>query len=144
MGILGQHRTVNCACFLFVLFWFVHLFVWIKKYAASEFFQRINSYVVTNQKVVIGMALVAFIVQGNFAQVCSDLIKGKASGYHNEMLNRYQKIKECKNTNEVSCSLDSLRNKPKSLFNLDISEDENNWINKGEAAYFEMDHIYLK
>jgi hypothetical protein len=40
--------------------------------------------------------------------------------------------------------VDTLQFKPASLFNFDISSDENYWINKGEAAYFRLSKIKTK
>ena len=87
---------------------------------------------------------ISILIRGNLVTVGLDLAQGKASNYNSEMLVRYAKIKSCVKSNSACCELDSLKYKPASIFNFDLSKDEINWINKGEAAYYEMQSIKLK
>ena len=141
MGILGQHRTLNFACFFFCLFWFFNLFLWIRKLAHHPTIARLNQFVVKYKMGIFALLVISFFLRGNLLLVSQDILQGKASGYDREMEIRYAKIKDCSANKEQSCVVDSLHYKPESIFNFDISNDENYWINKGEAAYFGLSKI---
>lgn len=141
MGILGQHRTLNFAYFFFCIFWFFNLLVWIKKWATSNLIAQLNHIAVRYKIWIFALLILSFTLRGNLLTVGKDLLQGKASGYDRELKIRYEKIQQSKNAQGTNCVVDSLKHKPESIFNFDISSDENYWINKGEAAYFGIPKI---
>jgi hypothetical protein len=76
--------------------------------------------------------------------VTSDLLSGKAKNFDSEMRLRYEILNSADQNPEKICRLDSLQSKPVSLFVLDITENENDWMNRGMAAYFGINKVSLK
>ena len=144
MGMLGQHRTVNAACYPFIFAWFLALIFFSNKYENALPFVKLSRFVMRNKKAFIALLVLSFVSIGNLQLICKDLISGKAEAYKIEMENRTLKIEACLQKKDFICELDSLKNKPASIFNLDLRKDTSFWINKGTAAYFDLQAIRIK
>lgn len=140
-GILGQHRTLNAACFLFVCYWFVNLYVWIKNYNKHPLLLRISEMCIHYKTAFLLLLFCSFFIRGNLFLVSKDLWTGSAKSYHREMQQRYTKIASSKSIASKNCILDSLMAKPESIYSFDISADSTYWMNRGEAAFFGLENI---
>lgn len=143
MGMLAQHRTVNVACFYFIPVWFLFLASLLHHYQ-NEWSKRLLQFVVKYKTFLLFAVIVSCCLQGNLYQVSKDLFTGTASSYATEMEVRYLQINRCRTENSACCAVDSLKNKPLSIFNFDIDKNPDYWINKGEAAYFGIAKINTK
>lgn len=143
MGMLAQHRTVNVACFYFIPFWFIFLSSLLHQYQ-NERSKRLLQFVSKYRTILLLVFILSSSLQGNLYQVSKDLLTGTACSYSLEMEKRYLQINRCKAENANCCTVDSLKNKPLSIFNFDIDKNPDYWINKGEAAYFGISKINCK
>lgn len=143
-GILGQHRTLNAACFFFILYWFVNLYVWIVSYSQHQLLLRLEEMSTHFKNTLFLLLFCSLFIRGNLLHVSKDIVKGTANLYHIEMQQRYTNIASCKSAASKYCLLDSLSNIPISIYSFDISSDTTDWINRGEAAYFRLQSIKIK
>ncbi|HRH62601.1 MAG TPA: hypothetical protein PLI68_04665 [Bacteroidia bacterium] len=143
MGMLAQHRTVNVACFYFIPLWFLFLSSWLQ-HSQNEWSKRLLQFVVKYRTALLVVFIASSCLQGNLYLVSKDLLTGTASSYSTEMEMRYVHINRCKAENVSCCAVDSLKNKPLSIFNFDLDKNPEYWINKGEAAYFGITKINTK
>jgi hypothetical protein len=137
--ILGQHRTLNTACFFFIItwFWFIHTI-----YSGNNLAEKIS--VALNPPVKAGLSLLlVFIVlfSGNIGTVLMDFNSGKITGFDKEMNSRYTLIKQAKMSGQDEVVMQGLQNKPGSLFVLDIQPDCNHWINEQFAQFYGLKKI---
>ena len=140
-NILGQHRTVNVACFFFTLFWF--LCVGIYSNVHSE---KIKQNFIFNKKAQLFlMAIILCIISAtkNGYTICTDILYGRVDIFDREMQERYAKLRDPENKNKT-VYLKELSEKPASLFVLDISSDSTYWANSGQAKYFGVNGIVCK
>lgn len=134
MGILGQHRTLNVAYYLFLLVWFINLTT------CFNFFQnKLESIKLPGQRVYIGamiLVVAALFITKNGYDVATDLFYGKAQSYNKQMTQRYEAL--------LNASTDTIyflpiKDPPKTLYLYDISEDPKNWLNRSYNLYFECE-----
>ena len=138
-GILGQHRTLNTACFFFVPAWFLFLHsIYTKIKLGEKMAGILNRPVQVCLTVLLASSL---LFSGNSLTVLMDLATGKASGYDKEMNNRYSLIMAAKKQGMKEVSLSILQNKPQSLFVLDIQPGCTHWINRIQANFFGLTKI---
>ncbi|MEP7170680.1 MAG: DUF6056 family protein [Bacteroidota bacterium] len=135
-GILGQHRTVNVAYLFFIILWFINLTVWINFLSARKLITTLSTFATTNFLILIISIIPFSFITGNGYFAMHDLLSGKAKNFDKEMSARYELLSISRKRSSEICILDTLKNKPTSLFVLDISDNENDWMNKGMAAYF--------
>lgn len=72
---------------------------------------------------------------GNVFHAAYDLFTSAAK-YDKEMQQRYTLIDERKKQNILSVEVPELKEKPSTIFFIDISPDSSNWVNLGTASYF--------
>ncbi len=143
MGILGQHRTINAAGFWFVLIWFMLLHAWLKNNMQSKIVLALERFVSQLGKWIYVLLFFSLFLKGNLLLVCKDIFSGRAKKFDVEMNLRYNSIKACADSNNTTCMVDSIQHQPASIFSFDISDNENYWINRGEAAFFRIKGIVL-
>ncbi len=134
-GILGQHRTLNVACFFFIIMWFINLSVWInatKKTNALNFSSKLL-YIVGS------LLIVSFIISGNGYHAVVDIFSGDAQRYDAQLNERFEKLMNAKRQKNKTILIPTLKNKSKSLFVLDISKDPKYWTNQSYNLYFRLD-----
>lgn len=144
-GILGQHRTVNVACLLFIMLWLVNLNLWMVYYKELPFFNNIDK--ILKDKTIIILFLILLItmaVTKNGYNAFTDIYDGKARKYSKEMTERIEKMKGAKSKSIESIGVDPLKYKPATIFVIDITADSDHWINKGYASYYTMKSIWLE
>jgi hypothetical protein len=127
-GILGQHRTMNVSFFFFLLSWFVFLTsLYNSKYLK---WQNLHSKI---KILLFSMLCMTLFFTQNGWNVWNDLYSGKAQSYNDQMNVRYEKIRKMNG----DLYLPLIKNPPKTLFVLDLTEDPNHWQNRSYTVFFE-------
>ncbi len=138
-GILGQHRTLNTACFYFILVWFLFLHA---VYSKNNMAEKVT--IVLKSKVQISLTLLligTLLFSGNSGNALMELTTGKIAAFDEEMNNRYRIIYEAQKSGVKTVTLQALQNKPTSLFVLDLQPGCNHWINQQEAQFYGLEKI---
>lgn len=142
MGILGQHRTLNIAYFSFIILWFILLTVALNKYERS-----FNNAMVIFSKHLNKIIIVAFLFlmfEKNGYGALSDLCSGSAHRFNKQMNERTSILQSGDKIIGDTIYFTAIKDKPKTLFVLDIKEDWQHWSNKGYAIYFRVDKKIMK
>lgn len=132
-GILGQHRTLNAACYMFIPAWFLFIHIFCNKLEIKGqgiIFQG------KMQGFIFLLLAACLLFSGNGGNALVQLGDGEVSGFNTEMNARYAKIEEAKAQGINSVYLPILKNRPSSLFTLDIRPGCSHWINNDYALYF--------
>jgi len=139
-NVLGQHRTINIAYFAFLLFWFLNITVWTNYLANKKLLPpfRLNTTLYVIVFVLIGGAL-ALTKNGYHTAV--DIIYGNAKQYDRQMMERYQLLKAAQNDDHNVAYLTPIKNKPHSIFILDIHPNPSYWVNAGYARYYGLKRV---
>jgi hypothetical protein len=136
-GYVAPTRTVNVSYWLFICYWVVLLslllnvlmpiIIKIKKGPYEAFF-------------FILILILPFSTNssGNHRMAVTDLMTGKAYFYNREHTER-EKILQT--SSEKICSLPTFTFYPLSIYNEDITADENNWWNKMIAHYYNKEGV---
>jgi hypothetical protein len=130
-GILGQHRTLNVACFFFVIsfiFWLTTIILNNENYLQYIPGKEYQNY-------VIGLFFILIVFTGNGLQVNSDLISGRAASFDKQMEARYEIIRKANGP----IYLPKIKNPPATLLILDITSDSRHWQNRCYSIYFGKD-----
>jgi len=141
-GILGQHRTVNAALFVFLPLVWLALLVW----DAQVFQQRGWQLIPRNRKLRYGALLVvgfSLLFLRQDGAVTADLWNGTLSRYDEQCLERYAEVKEAIRLGADTLQLDLLQDPPRSLATLDIMADPEHFMNRGLVLYFGGDALRL-
>ena len=131
-NILGQQRTVNTACFFFLL-----LSVISTPVLANICSEKIASLRLSSkfQATILFLIIIALATTKNGYDVFTDIFYGKARAYDREMQERFITLSEKENKGKIIL-LKPLSEKPGSLFVLEQTRDTIDWINKCPASYF--------
>ncbi|NNM94539.1 MAG: hypothetical protein HKL88_03640 [Bacteroidia bacterium] len=140
-GILGQHRTVNTACYFFVLMWFLLLH---SLYVSYKPFDKYAALLSRKARLYLTIMLAAMLMfSGNSGTAIQEIATGKIKGFDREMKNRFSLIQEGVLGQRKELMVPVLQNRPQSLFVLDLQPDCNHWINQIEARFFGLNNICL-
>lgn len=134
-GILGQHRTMNVSYFLFLIIWFVNLTICFNYLSRCNFAIRYKFLLNLNHTkeiILISGLFLSLILTGNSYTVLSDLISSRAHNFSKQMEDRYQIIKNSKDTAFIR----TIYLPPESIFVSDVSTDPNDWVNRSYGLYF--------
>ena len=138
-GILGQHRTLNTACFFFVLIWFLLIH---SIYSKNNLAEKITQIISPSIRFFLTLLLFAtLLLSGNSGTAIMELASGKITGFDKEMNNRVNILSAAKNKGITDVTIPPLQNKPQSLFVLDIQPDCNHWINQQYANFFGLKKV---
>ena len=143
MGMLGQHRTVNVACFFFIPVWFLLWMFFLKKYSNQKIVSDIIGASHKYRLLLFLLFIVASVFSRNGFLVSSDLYNGTAKNYNQEITERNKIFELARANNSALCEVDSLKNIPQSIYNFDITANENDWMNRGTAAYFGINKVRI-
>ena len=89
-------------------------------------------------------AIVALFLYGKSNSIrtaYSELIRGTASEYDSRMNERYKTIYECSSD---SCQVDSIKNVPKTLSEVQLTGDPMSNFNRWYSRYFHKKYVYLR
>ena len=136
-GILGQHRTLNIAYSLFIFLWFGVVCCWTNFLEQKECLPQIAIHSKW-QTVFIIFIIVSMTITCNGYNALTDIIYGKAQKFDKIMFERYSIMKQAKEQSIKCCEFKEIDDKPATLFFIDITSNENHWINRGYEEYFGM------
>lgn len=133
LGDLLPTRTIDVLYLIFLLSYFFNLQVLIY-YLCIKFklvFEKLPTYVV----LMLFLLLVGWSLKGhnNIRIAYADLLKGRAYRYNEEIKKRLIAIEACES--EI-CEVEGLKNKPASLFVVDITADEKDWLNQTFSTFY--------
>ncbi len=140
-GILGQHRTINLACFLFLLCWFFIL-ASLSRFIPESFFQIIKTKFFQSSAIILLM--VSFFITRNGLTSWADLVSGGAKQFDAELRSRHAGLFECKKQGPIDCAVPALTVFPKSIFVLDIQPQSSSWINIDYARYYGLNSVSIQ
>jgi len=144
-GILGQHRTLNSACFLFILIWLYflqHLVIFLKN--NNRFENMISLFGLKSKTFIFIIAITAMLVTKNGYHACTDIIYKKAILFNKEMTERNNIIIQGKRNAIVNIILKPIQHKPATIFVLDITKDSTHWINTGFASFYHLKSVKIE
>jgi hypothetical protein len=138
-GMLGQHRTLNVAYYLFLILWFINLTTCFNFYKNElTGVKPINRQI---QATLLVIAVVAMFFSKNGYDLLTDIFYGRARAFDEQMTARNVQLKLLGDTVYFHPILDP----PKSLFLYDVKEDPANWLNQSYNLYFECkDKLIIK
>lgn len=140
-NILGQHRTVNTACFFFLLFSFICSAAYLNPIVEKA--KRSIPSIKSVSFIIIAASLVLFATTRNGYVTFTDIFYGTAKNFSLQMQLR-EKILEDASAKKEDVVLAPITSKPKSLFTLDLQPDSAHWINYCQAKYFGVKSIVCK
>ncbi|MGP8217723.1 MAG: DUF6056 family protein [Bacteroidia bacterium] len=132
-GILGQHRTLNTACFFFIIAWFLFIFIAFKQYD----FRLTTAHL----RLITFLFIACLLLTGNSGRALIDLGNGKVSRFANEMDDRMTVLETAQKQQAKTVSLPTIQDRPSGIFVIDISDNPNNGINKSYAEYYGIEKV---
>lgn len=132
-GMLGQHRTLNVAYYLFLIGWFINLTVFFNAFKHKFIVKPVSPRVYV---LLMSLVLLAFVFTKNGVDVITDLLNGKACSYNAQMQKRYMLIQVPADT----VYFPEIKDPPKSLFLYEVSKDPQNWLNRSYVIYFNCEN----
>lgn len=137
-GMMGQHRTVNIGYFLFLIFWFISLTVFYNKYKSILVSFWINKRL---KIIMVLMIVLSLIFTKNGYNLYTDIKDSNQIQYNKQMNERYTIIEQASKHDTVYFG--TLINTSKTLFVLDINENQNSWQNKGYGIFFDKPDLVI-
>ncbi len=133
-GILGQHRTVNVACSLFLPGWFLFL----ATVAPHPYLDRVVAFVTATarQRLVWAVLFAAVFFTGNGYRAGADLVDGRLAHYDQGVRMRYEAIQAAVASGEKELHLEAIDPMPRSLRILDAGPNPGHWGNSQMVRYF--------
>lgn len=132
-GILGQHRTLNLACFYFHVLWFFTLAIGLNAYLPLSKVKPLSAQYTLMLVLVFFINLIA--VKNN-GLVLHDIMSKKVHTFDKQMQQRRQSILTAIHNKNESISLASISSKPASIFVYDISSNPDHWLNLAYNRYY--------
>ena len=141
INIIPYYRIQNFIYFVFLILWFYN-----SAALCSYLSGKININAVGNSKYfyAAGIIIVALFLYGKSNSIrtaYSELIRGTASEYDSRMNERYRTIYECSTD---SCQVDSIKNVPKTLNEVQLTGDPMSNFNRWYSRYFHKKYVYLR
>jgi hypothetical protein len=142
-GILGQHRTVNAALFMFLPLVWLTLLVW-----DAQVFQRLGRSLVPQNRPlrIVALVIVAFalLFLRQDGAVTADLWSGTLSHYDAQCTERYAQVQDAIHSGADTLELDLFHDPPRSLKVLDLSADPSHFMNRGLVLYFGGEELLIR
>lgn len=133
-GLLGQHRTVNVACMLFIPLWFLNLSLWMERRPLKELAQE------ELPAKAIGIAMLLAVLGLNLTRngmaVNIDLLGGRAANYDRVMGQREAEVRAASRDPLAKVTFVQLKNAPLTLPNYEEHGPLRSWMVNCEARYF--------
>jgi len=138
-GMLGQYRTLNTVLIVLLLGWILFLHIITDKYLNQ---QEIEVLGTKRIKLMLSTFLVlSLFLTGNGGTVMYDLFSGKAKRFKEQQTQRNEMFVEAKRNGRSSVTVDLLKDKPESIFVLDLTTDSTHWINYSYASYYGLSSV---
>lgn len=132
-GILGQHRTINTACFFFILLWFCNLANWCEHYKKSNI--KLSPLLIKSFFIFIPLTL---FFSGNTFSILNELRTGEAKRFDEQMQQRFNVLKD-EGRKKTATEVSSISDRPKTLFVNDLSKDTLDWENRAYKYFFNLE-----
>jgi len=131
-------RAINVMHFYFLLSSFYFLLCLIysgnKKYNFSvSAWGKITAYIV--------LLVLVFFKAGNLTNAYEDILTGNAKKFNEQMTIRYHLLME---TREANCSIEAIKNTPKTVFFAELTKDTNDNGYKAFCIFYKKKHIAIK
>lgn len=131
-------RALNPSYLLFLLGWFAGIFVIAELVVNSSRFPPFPKTIENGLRVIL---IVALLSQVNFIQSLNDLLR--VPRYQAQVTERYGLIKSALARNERVVRLPAFTHPPKTIFNPDLSENPNDYMNRWMSEFFGLNSIVL-
>jgi hypothetical protein len=132
-GILGQHRTVNVACSLFLPGWLLFLSMALRGARWTDVLGHLGSP--RMQRWTWALFVGAVFLVGSGRRVGMDLLSGRLAHYDAGVMERYAAIQQAIARGEQELHLDEVQPMPRSLRILDAGPDPEHWGNSSLVRY---------
>lgn len=133
-GILGQHRTVNVACLLFLLGWSLFVATMARHTVVERLLTMVSAP--GRQRMVWAMLIGVLFLTGNGLRVSGDLIEGRLAQYDRSVSARYEAMRTAVASGAAELRLEAIDPMPCSLRILDAGPDPGHWGNSQLVRYF--------
>jgi hypothetical protein len=140
-GILGQHRTVNVAHFVFLMVWFIAMSLWMASGGTRA--SALRSFGHEWRLQLALMLVVALALTHNSYSLGLDFFEGRFTAFDREMKARERTLAACRDAAEPTCAIAAIHAKPASFFILDVSANPQDWVNVAYARYFRLAEVRL-
>ncbi|MBS1582107.1 MAG: hypothetical protein JST66_07920 [Bacteroidetes bacterium] len=136
-GVLGQYRTLNVACFLFLLGWWIHLSAWLE----HPWGQRLQAVRFSPVVAVLLLSIAAADLElsRNGLRAWADLANGRAQRADAALRLREADLRQAAASPRTVVIMAPLADPPKTLFTLEEHGPESRWMSTCTARYFGMD-----
>ena len=141
INIIPYYRIQNFIYFVFLILWFYNSAA-LCSYLPGKI--KINAEGYSKYFYAAGIIIVALFLYGKSNSIrtaYSELIRGTASEYDSRMNERYKTIYEC---GTDSCQVDSIKNVPKTLSEVQLTSDPMSNFNRWYSRYFHKKYVYLR
>ena len=140
-GLLGQHRTLNTACFFFLPLWFVNLSVFAARFGGTV----VRLHDTDRRRATAALLLLValdFGFTGNSGNAIDDLVTGRAQRSNEQLWHRYRLLRWADRASQDTASVPLIQDPPKSLYVLDLREPAF-LVNTDYAAWFGLKEVRI-
>lgn len=141
-GILGQHRTINTACFFFVPLWFLNLSV-VTIHVPRL---RLSVHPRDLPRVTLVFAVLALLdlsATGNGGKAIGDIFTGRAERADAQLWLRYERLSKASAAPERIAEIPLISDPPKSIYVLDLRTPDF-LVNADYAAWFGLKQVRIE
>jgi len=142
LGYSPPFRAKNMLHLFCLLLWFYMFVVCIH---SSKKIESVAERILSRQSIYIGSIIIFIattLISSNITLAWKDLLSGTAMQYDSELQQRYAYIRDKKDDPIVE--VPPLSAYPSSIFNSDLTKNENEWLNEQQAEYFGVKALRLK
>ena len=141
-GLLGQHRTINVACILFIPLWFLNLSLWLDR----KPLRKLAALHLPPKMMGIGMmlALLGLNLTHNGFAAYVDLFGGRAADYDRVMLQREAEVRAAAQDPSATVTFMQMKNAPLTLPSYEEHGPLRSWMVDCEARYFGAEERQVK
>lgn len=128
-GILGQHRTANFACYLFIGSLFLIII-------ANK--EKLNGLVKFKSKMIFPLTVLVLIFWKNNYFLIEESVSGELPTYFSDLENRIKLLKNC---DTKTCPVPMLLDKPNTFQVYTLDFDSKHWRNEGYQFYYKSGKV---
>jgi hypothetical protein len=140
-GMPPQDRVINMIYLFFLIGWMINLAINFAHFGETVI-HLIKKIPIKKVCIVVAAYMIALFSLGtsNFVLVTKDLLSGDSFSYNAEMQQRESQLI---NSDKDICTLENIKNTPRSLFFFFIGLDGEYWVNRCYATYFGKKSVTL-
>lgn len=133
-GLLGQHRTINVACFFFIPLAWLNLAIWLERGVLRRFAFRMPESRISGYGLVL--FLLALNATGNGFAANADLFGGHAAAYDRVMGLREEQLREAAINPSTTVSFIPQAKPPRTLPSYEGQYQLRDWMMQCEARFY--------